>query len=889
MSWLSRLQSSFRRGRFESGLDEELAFHVEMRTAEYAAGGLGEDEARARILRKFGNRGLLREKLRDADTFPWLHDFAQDVRYALRTLRKTPGFTFIALAILTLGLGANTAMFSVIRAVLLRPLPFREPDRLVQMLSITRKTGATLVWVNHRDALDWQQRSRSFEGIAAYHFAVLNLSDGANPESIYGITASANLFSVLGVQPEVGRTFLPGEDQDGHDRVVVISDALWHRCFHADPNVVGSTVQLGRKAYTLIGVMPANFNFPVRLTNASVMPSTQMSFWVPLYIPPAQDTRAAGGGYGAVARLKPGVTLGQANSEMDGISSQLEREYPATNGGFGTGVISLARNAEGDTRPALLVLLAATSLVVLTACANLASLLLARSAARKKELAVRNALGASGARLLRQSLSESLVLATIGTLCGVALAFVSRGLLVRLSPHSITRIEQTRIDGTVLLFAAGLAVLTSILFGLMPAIQAARTGANNALRENGPRTSGSVAASRTRAVLIAGEVAVALVLTVGAGLLARSFARLLSVDSGIRRDRLLTAVVVLPDYYKGLAARCGFYRRAVERLNHVPGVAAATSGANLEFAGQASKPPVYRKDEVLPVAAGAQPTMELDGVGGDYLNVMGIRLLRGRDFTRDEEQRQRPVGVLSESAVRRMWPDYPRGKDPLAQQVCFRNPQETCVEVVGIAADTHLAGLDTDASATLYVPISLSGLDPDFLFVRTAGPPLAMAPSLRHEVAAIDPNQGVFLTAAVDDMLSESIGTRRFSVLLLSAFGALGLILAAVGIYGMVSYSVARRTREIGVRVALGASSMDICRMVAGQGVLVTLAGVAVGLPAAFALTRLLTSLLFGVSVRDPAVFALTPAVFLAVAVTACLVPTRRALRVDPTEALRAE
>jgi putative ABC transport system permease protein len=823
----------------------------------------------------------------------------QDLRYGARVFLSNPGFTLIAVITLALGIGANTAIFSVVKSVLIEPLPFAEPDRLMQIRYYFQQTGRQQNWIAHRDVVDWQADSRSFESIGAYQYAMLNLSADDQPEAVYGLRVTRELLHALGVQPQLGRYFLPEEDQAGRNRVILLSDDLWRRRFAARPDIVGTSIRMSGENYVVVGVMPSGFNFPLKLATEVQIPSRQMGFWAALGADVSKESRNAHS-CGVVARLKPGVKAEEAQTELEAVAAQLAKDYPQTNAGRSVRLVSLKDQVVGDARPVLLVLFGAIGLVVLIACANIANLLLARADSRSREMAVRLALGASRLRLVRQALTESLVLALLGGVAGFLLALCSLAILLRLSPQTIPRLLQSRIDSAAFAFTLGVTLAAGILFGLAPAWRAAQINLNESLKAmvgastvRGSR--GGVSSTRRgRALRVPGnllivlETALALILTLWAGLLLNSFVRVSNVDPGFRADHVLAAIIVLPRaQYPDPQSNVTFFRRVVEQVEAMPEVESAGFTDGLPLSGQSGGD--YVTVEGRPQATSEDISLQSHtrSVSPEYLRTLGIPLLRGRAFTAHDNTDAPPVAVINDVAAQNFWP----GEDPVGKR--FRlgpaGGQKIWREVVGIVNSTRHAGLDQSLSAEIYLPAEQYPVPANFLVVRSMMQPQSLAVAARQAVAAVDKNQPIFFITSMEELLADSLSGRRFSLQLLGLFSVLALILSSVGIYGVISYQVAKRTREIGIRMALGAVAGDVQRMVIGQAMWPTIIGLAFGLLGFLLLKSLVASLLYGVSATDPVTIAIVSTLLLVMAFLASYLPARRAVRVDPMAALRHE
>lgn len=813
-----------------------------------------------------------------------------DVRYGLRMLRKSCGFTVVAVVTLALGIGANTAIFSVVRAVLLPPLPFANPGRLVQIQLHDRNTGEPANWVAIRDVADWRAQSRAFESIAGHGFALLNLSAAGRPDALYGARVSADLLPLLGVSPLLGRYFVPAEDQPHHDQVIVLSYDLWQRRFGGDPSIVGRAVRLaGQRTqdYVVVGVMPPGFNFPLNIPSAVNVPTHQMAYWIPFGVDALRQSRD-GVRCLVVGRLRPGVSLAQAQADLDAVAARIERESPQTNTGVGVRVIPFAHHVMGRARPAMLIMFGAVGLLVLLACANIANLLLARAMGRRRETGIRLALGADRRRLLRQWITESLLLSAAGGGVGLLLAAASQRFLIRLAPQDIPRLAETRLDGAVLAFTVGLSVLAGLAFGAFPAWLAAGTDPQEALSEGGARSTTGLGRSRARDLLIAGEVSVSVLLAIGAGLLMKSLVRLLNVDPGFHAERVVTAIIVLPQSrYADGPSQVAFYRELLDGLRGRPGVESAGAVNGVPLSGNITGAFVMVDGHPSAAVGTGRPSAEVFAASPDYLRTMGIALLAGRELTpQDATSGLRPA-VINDLAARRFWPH----QDPLGKRIAVNreNGREVWRQVVGVVQTTRDQSLDQPAQPAVYIPMEQSFMPPQFLAVRTSLPIAEIGARLRQAVAAVDKEQPVFVINAMQELLDSSVAPRRFAAVVLALFGALALVLAAAGIYGVASYSVSRRTREIGLRVALGAQRADVLRMILRQGMTLTAMGTVVGVAGALAVTRVLASLLYGVAATDPAIFVSAPLVLAAVGFAACYIPARRAAKVDPIVALRCE
>jgi putative ABC transport system permease protein len=804
----------------------------------------------------------------------------QDLRYAARTLWKSLGFTLVAVTALALGIGANTAIFSVVKAVLLSPLPYPQSERLVWVRESNPGADIPDEPASAPNFNDWRTQTAGFEGLTAYSDTGLTITgDGVEPERVPGAVVSANFFQVLGVSPVLGRGFTPEEEVTGHNRVAVISHGLWQRRFGASPQAIGQTLVIAGNPFTVVGVAPAGFKTPA-------LDAKPAQLWIPIVFN-LDPTARRSDWLSVVGRLKPGSSVEQARAELSALAARLADEYPGTNAGWGVTVVALHEKVVGDVRPALWILMGVVGFLLLISCANVANLMLARAASRRQEIAVRSALGARRGRLVRQFLTESLLLSCAGGALGLLFAAWGVELLVGLSPGNIPRLDEVGLDARVLLFTFAVSLATGVVFGLLPALSASKTDLAESLKEGGSR--GSTAgrgARRLRSSLVVAEIAIAVVMLAGAGLMIRSFLSLLAVDPGFRPERILAIDLALPRAkYKEDAQVIAFFEQLTARAAALPGVERAAVVDSLPLGGSGS---------VLAFVIEGRPDLppekvqdaEFTWVSPDYFDLMGIRLVRGERFTGRERLGEPRVALVSETTARKYWP----GEDPIGKRINIGNPEQTpWMIVVGVVSDVRRGALDKEPYPQLYAHASQFPVRGMTLVTRTSGDPRALVPALRHELAALDRDLPLYEPRTMEQVLSDSISRRRFQMLLIAAFAGVGLLLAAVGIYGVISYTVAQRTHEIGVRVALGARAPDILRLVVGQGLGLTLAGVGLGLAAAFGLTRVMTSLLFGVSAADPLTYACVSLALLAVALLACLVPARRATKVDPMVALRYE
>jgi putative ABC transport system permease protein len=802
----------------------------------------------------------------------YLADMGQDVRYALRTLRGRPTFLLAVVFALALGIGASTAIFTVVNSVLLRPLPFAEPHRLMYLIE-SKLPQFPEFSVAPGNFLEWQAQSSTFESMAAYGNRAFDLTGAGEPERFRGDRATVNLFSLLGVRPVIGRDFRPEEDTPGGPPVVLLSYGLWQRRFGGDRSVVGRVISLNGLNHTVVGIMPAAMQ--------ALRPDTAL--WVPMAFTERERQQYGSHFLRAIGRLKPGVSLAQAGADLETIARRLEAEHPEEDKGWRVLAAPLDRYYVRNVRPALLILLGAVGLVLLVACANVANLFLARGMGRQKELAIRSALGAGRARILRQLLTESVVLAIVGGSVGLGLAHWLLRALLALAPAALPRAANIGLDLPAVTFALALSTLTPLLFGLLPSLQVSRTDLSDALNAGG-RTGHAGIRRRTRRALIITEIALATILLVGSSLLVRSFNRLQQVDPGFIPSQAVIANLALPERkYPEPADAYRFYHQLIERVSHLPGARAAGVTASLPFVSDyvgsvtiEGRPPVAPTD---------LPPTNYYSVSPDYFRAMGIRLLRGRLFTEQDGPGAPRVGIINETFPKRLFP----GEDPIGKRVKVSMGHEEWQEVVGIVADTKHYSLTRDTTNQFYEPYGQLSFSIMTLVVRTDSTPAGVAPALRDAVRALDPDLPIGQLRALDDLLAQSIGPQRFSALLLGTFAASALFLAVIGLYGALAYAVGQRTLEIGVRMALGAQSGNVLWMFLREGLSLALAGAAVGLAGALVLTRLMTAMLFGIEPTDPATLTLAPLALVVVALLASLIPAYRAMRTNAVMALRGE
>ena len=796
----------------------------------------------------------------------------QDLRYGFRLLVQNPGFTAVAVLTLGLGIGANTAIFSVVNAVLLKPLSYANSDRIVMAWENNLAKGWSSFAVSPANYLDWQKQNHVFDPLVAFLGTGFVLTGQGEPEQLFGMLATEGVFRLTGVEPALGRGFRPEEFEAGKNRVVVLGHALWQRRFEGSPEVLGKSVTFSGESYTVIGVMPKGFRIP---QGADLL--------APLTLTPDMLSHRGSHYLVAMGRLKPGVTLQQAQSDIGGIATALAKQYPDSNTGWNANLVPLFEATVGEVRPALLALFAAVGFVLLIACGNVTNLLLARGASRQKEIALRAALGAGRIRIVRQLLTESVLLALAGGAVGLLVGEWGVELLRTLQPANLPRMQELGINSTVLLFTFGVSLATGLVFGSAPALLISRSRLSETLKEGG-RGSGSGGRHRLRGALVIAQVALSLVLLVGAGLQIRSFLHLMEVDPGFNPKNVLTMDVSLPDRkYPDDDKRTAFIQQAVENLKALPGVKSTAVVSTIPLGDNDL---IYSLVvEGRPTPQGQEPSANWYAVSPDYFQTMRIPLVKGRLFTEHDDSAAQRVAVINESLARRIFP----GEDPIGKQIRMGIDSKVVREIVGIVKDVKHYGLEAKFTMQMYEPYRQQPMNTMVFLLRTDTDPASLASAARRVIFSLDKDQPVSQAITLEDLVAASASQRRFNTLLIGFFAVVALVLAAVGIYGVVAYSVAQRTHEIGVRMALGAQKRDVFSLILRQGMLLVVAGVALGLAGAMALTRLISQLLFGVSALDAATFVSTSLLLAAVALLACYLPARRAARVDPMVALHYE
>jgi putative ABC transport system permease protein len=865
-----------RRDRFDRELEEEVRFHLEMKAEEYVAAGMTQEEAWLAAGRQFGNETRMREMSRETWGFAMLENLLQDVRFGARVLAKHKGYTAVAVLTLALGIGANTAIFSVVNAVLLRPLPFEGPERLVRVFGTSARRSNFSRPHSYLNFADLRAQNQTFEAMAAYTGSTSALSGDDAPEQISGAIASGDIFLVLRTKPLTGRLLTPEDEKPGGSPAVVISHGLWQRRFGGDPQIVGRTIRLDGREREVVGVTPADFRF-------EFIPGA-LDFWTAID-PGANEYKQRGAIFlEAIGRLKPGVSAEQANADVSVVAARLEQQYQDSNAGIGARIAPAQEQLVGDLRPMLLVLLGAVGFVLLIACANVANLTLARAAGRHREIAVRSALGAGRGRIVRQLLTESLLLALSGGLLGLLFALWGVKLLSAFVPENVPRFGETSTDLPVLGFTLGASLLTGLLFGIAPALQSSRFDLNEALKEGGRSGTDGRGRTRIRSALIVVEVALSLVLLVGAGLLVKSFFKLSNTDPGFDPGNTLTASVSLATVrYDTDEKIADFFRRLIERVRALPGVVSVgavtplpLSDNNFAFSFSVVGQP--------PLPPGTRQSASARIVTPDYFRAQGVPLRAGRVFTEQDKAGAPDVIVVNEAFARR----YLAGEEPLGQRLRL-GINDIEGEIVGVVGDIRGASLATPGAPEYYIPEATVAFSDVTLVVRTTNDPASVTAGLRQAVAEMDKDQPLYDVRTMDSLVARSVARQRFSMTLIGVFAALAMLLAAVGIFSVMSSLVAQRSHEIGIRLALGAQPRDILSMVVRHGMALTLAGLALGLAASFALTRLMSGLLYEVSTKDPVIYGGIAALLAAVALAACYVPARRATKVSPLVALRYE
>jgi putative ABC transport system permease protein len=880
-----------RRDRMMGELDRDIREHIERETQDNLDRGMAPDEARFAAIRKFGNSTRVAEETREVWSMVWIEQFVQDVKFGLRMLRKTPGFTIVAVLTLALGIGANTVIFSVINGLLLQPLPFRQPDRLVALNETESSPGSYPL--TGADYLDWQADNRTLATTSLYDYgASMNASGSGEVEPAAGTATQANFFDVLGVPAFLGRTFDAGSDAAGKNHEVVLSYAFWQRHFGGRPDAIGKSLELNNESYSVIGVMSQRFDFPAGT-----------DLWTPLDMAPKNLTPRGTHSYPALGRLKPGVTPKQAQADLVAIAARIEKQFPGTNDHVSAVVTPLKETLVGNSRQSLWILLGAVALVLLVACANVANLLLARATSRAREIAMRAALGAGRRRILQQSLTESLLLSLAGAALGCLgalwfVAFARNEFAGRLPQASAIR-----LDGSVLAFTAIVSVLVGVIFGMAPAFYAARINLNDELKASAGSTSAAPGRRGLRDLLVAGEIALSLALLLGAGLLLRSFANLRNTQMGFEASNVLTARISLPEHaYADLAARRQFYDRLLERVKNLPGVETASVSSAIPLRGGINGTVTLDGDMSPELAS---QLVEQNSITPDFFGAYRVPLMSGRNFTAEDvdqtavmnlradaltpAQFEHPpsdlqfIGIVNQTMARTFWPN----QNAVGKVIRTSGIPVTVIGVVGDVKEWD--DLRHKPLPEMYFPLTLvlDNSRPSYLTVKTKLPPAQMTGAIRAEIEKLDSRLALFHVRTMDELIAESMRDTTLQTALLASFAGLALVLAAIGIYGVMSYVVSQRRHEFGIRMVLGAPPNNVSRLVVSNGLRLALVGVAIGLALAVVLAKLMTSLVFGISVWDPLSFIGAAALLVVVAVVACYIPARRAMHVDPMVALR--
>jgi putative ABC transport system permease protein len=875
--WLARLGGLVTRGRREEDFDAELESHIQLHADDFMRRGVPPGEARRLAVLSLGGVVRAREQYRDQGSVPAIETLVREMRFAARALRQRPRFALPAIVVLAVGIGANTAIFSVVHAVLLRPLPYADPDRLVQVWHVPPPAsfpGMNRFAVSPANFYDWQRQNQVFERMSLVGYRSYNTS-GPEPETLAAAGVSANYFDVLGVQPARGRSFLPEEEAPGRGQVVILSDALWTRRFGADPAIVGRTLLLGGQPFTVVGVMGPSFRYP-----------DFAELWTPVALTAEARAVRDNHNYRVIARLRPDVTVARAQADMSAISDRLARQYPTDDQGWGAVVIRLHEGLVEDVRPALLVLFGAVGFVLLIACANAANLVLARTLARRKEIALRLAIGASRGRVVREVLCETLLIGLAGGVLSLAVAHWGLQLIVAYFGDSLPKAIVISPNGTVLAFTMGLAIASGVAAGLAGAWRSSQTNLNDALRQGLGRTGSDASGASARAALVTAEVALSIVLLVGAGLMSRSLWLLYHMDPGIDPTHVVTMSVQLPQArYAESAHQVRFFQRALERIRALPGVDSAGATSTLPLDSNGSGWPVAPEGAPAVILA-EQPHVQSVVIAPGFLRSLRVPLVRGRDVLDSDTIDGRRVVLVSEAMARRFWP----GSDPIGRRCTTVFLPGIRLEIVGVVRDVKLEGLDLARPVqAMYLPLAQVPTGEMSLTVRGRISSGSLVNAATAAVHAIDPEQPVASVRTMDDIVGASLGQKRFTMMLMTSFAALALLLAGVGIYSVLAYAVRQRLREIGIRLALGARTSEVLRLVLVRGMAPTLAGVALGIAGALALSGIASRFVFGVSAADPATLAAVTALVLTVGLLASLVPALRASRVDPIRTLRDE
>jgi putative ABC transport system permease protein len=898
VSLFSRLRGLQRIQRIESDLDEELRSHLEMRAEHNRASGMSPDQARYDARRRFGNVSLVKEDARDADMLRWIEILMQNLRYAARTLRRNPGFTLVAIVTLALGIGANVATFSVVHAVLFNPLPFTHPEQLVRVLDDLRGSSTQDVGMSVPELWDLRDKSAIFQDISVAWPVDANLTGGEHPDRVEFLGTDTNYFTLLGQQPQLGRVYTVVDSVPGFTEGIVISDGFWHRAFGADRNILGRKIRLDGDLYSILGVLPPSFHHPGQSVGGTEIEVFAAAGFAanPFPNPPVRGFRILPG---AIARLKPGLTIAQAQARLDAFTAQLSREFPteyppAAN--WGLRLVQVQDDLVGKVRTELLVLLGGVGCVLLIGCVNLANLLLARSAARQREVALRQSLGATRGRVIAQMLTESFLLSSISGVLALLLVVVLKASLLRLAPSNLPRLSEVTINPNVLLFAFLISIGTGVIFGLAPALQTVRSQATN-LREGSRGSGTSKHQLRISRTLVVSEIALSLVLLIGAGLLLRSFWHLIEVRPGFDPHSVVTAKIWLAvpnvpdnDPYRTPEKRAAFHQEVLRRVSSIPGVetAAVGNGTGLPMSGQHFQLPFNVESRAE--ASERTPVAEITSVSPGYFGLLRIPLIAGRAFTDADDSKGQQVVIVNQTLARKYWPNG----EAVGQHIQFvtqrgDGTRAPWVTIIGVVADTKSDGLDLATEPRVFRPLYQAPTYDGVVFVRTRVDTGTVGDTVRNQVQSVDPTIPVFGVRSMEGVLAEYMEQRRFALQLLGIFAAVALLLASVGIYGVMAYTFSRRTNEIGIRMAIGAQRLDILKIALAEAAWTIAFGLVIGFVGSLFLTRFLQSMLFEVRPSDPVTLFAISALLAGVALLACYVPAHRASRVDPLLALRHE
>lgn len=899
MSWLARLRGLLRIERVEHDLDEELRSHIEMRTQDYIAAGMAPEEAGYQARKRFGNVTLMKEDARKMDIVSWIETLGQNLRYAVRMLRRSPGFTTVAILTLALGIGANVATFSVVHAVLLNPLPYPQPEQLVRVYDDLRGSNSQDVGLSVPELWDLRDKSGVFQDISVTWPVDANLTGGEHPDRVEFVGTSTSYFTMLGVQAQLGRVYTVADSQPGFTEGITISDAFWHRMFGADPQVLGKKIRLDGDLYTILGVMPPGFRHPGQALISEVDVFAAAGFnAAPFPTPPPRGSRYLPG---AIARLKPGLSVAQAQAKLDAFTAQLSREFPvdyppAAN--WGIRLVQVQDALVGKVRTELLVLFGAVGCVLLIACVNLANLLLARSASRQREIAIRQALGAGRGRLINQLLTESFLLASISGVVALATVVALKAWLLRLAPADLPRLNEVTLSPGVLLFAFAVSIVTGVIFGLAPALQTVRPNQVTNLREGSRGSGTSKNQMKISRVLVASEIALSLVLLIGAGLLLRSFWHLIEVRPGFDPHHVVTAKMWLSvpndpaeDNYRTVEKRAAFHQEVVRRVRAIAGVQAAAVGDQTTLPMNDQRFQLRFSIEGQAADSERAPVAEISSISTGFFDVLKTPMVRGRDFTEADDSKGQPVALVNEALARKYW----AASDVVGQHIRLgtgRRADGTAVPwmtIVGVVGNIKSDGLDAATAPRIYLSMNQSPNYGAVVLLRTSGDPGIVGDTVRREVQAVDPSVPVFGVRTMEEVVAKYLQQRRFALELLGVFSGVALLLASIGIYGVMAYTFSQRTNEIGIRIAMGAQRLDILKIAVGEGAVIVVFGLLAGLAGSLVLTRFLQTMLFEVKPTDPITFAAISGLLAAVALAACFVPARRATRVDPLIALRHE